>query len=80
VEYNYKLNYTKKKDIKDNSGFKMYVTQNYRKNEFGVLVAGMNSHWNGATLPPGGIYDMNYGCSTNCTDVNFINLIYSNLN
>ena len=42
----YLLFYNKKKtDIQDQSGFRIYTTENYRTNEFGIFVVGASASW-----------------------------------
>ena len=41
-----------KANIKDNSGFRMYLTKNYRPTEFGILTAGASPEWFSMIIPP----------------------------
>ena len=57
-------------DIHDRSGFKLYVTQDYRKNELGILTVGTPESYHAMILPPkADEIDINYMCSKNCTNV-----------
>ena len=39
------LLFYKKTDIQDQSGFRIYTTENYRTHEFGIFVVGASASW-----------------------------------
>lgn len=54
----------------------MYLTQDYRPIEFGVITVGAVATWAGIVLPPKTeTIRTTYGCHKNCTNV-FLLLIY----
>lgn len=48
----------------------MYVTEDYRKDEIGVLSLGTSESWTGLVIPPKAEHiTYEFRCSQQCTDV-----------
>jgi hypothetical protein len=58
------------KAFQDQTGIRFYVTEKYRKSEFGILVVGGDEFWQGITIPPRAArFETDFYCRSNCLDV-----------
>ncbi|CAF1012278.1 unnamed protein product [Brachionus calyciflorus] len=58
-----------KSNVRDFSGIRYYTTKNYRQTEFGIFTVGTSESFNGIIVPPkADRYQLDYSCSTECTD------------
>lgn len=66
------INFFLIKAFYDRIGIRFYVTENYRKNEFGVLIVGGDEFWQGITIPPrADKFNIDFSCRESCLDVSF---------
>jgi hypothetical protein len=58
------------KDLREQSGLRLYATRKYRKTELGILYMVNGESWNTVVIPPhSDKFDINYMCHRNCTNV-----------